>query len=33
MKKEEEVGLLFPAARKRMQQECYPWHQLQLPRP
>ena len=33
MKKEEEVGLLFPAARKRVQPDCYPWHQLQLPRP
>ena len=33
MKKEEEVGLLFPAARNRIQHDCYPWHQLQLPCP
>ena len=32
-KKEEEVGLLLPTAQKRIQQDCYPWHQLQLPRP
>ena len=33
MKKEEDAGLLFPAERKRIQHDCYPWHQLQLPRP
>ena len=33
MQKEEEVGLLFPAGRKRTQQDFQPWHQLRLPRP
>ena len=33
MKKEEVLGLVFLAAQKRIQQDCYPWHQLQLPRP
>ena len=33
MKKEKEAGLLFPAERKRIKHDCYPSHQLQLPRP
>ena len=32
MKKEEEAGLLFPAEKRQIQHDCYPWHQLQLPR-
>ena len=32
IKKEDVVGLLFRAARKRIKQDCYPWHQPQLPR-
>ena len=31
MKKEEEAGLLFPVEKRRIQHDCYPRHQLQLP--
>ena len=33
MKKEEEAGVLFPVEKRCIQHDCYPWHQLQLPRP
>ena len=27
------MGLLLPVERPKTQHDCYPWHQLQLPRP
>ena len=31
--KEDEAGLLFPVEHGKVQQDCYLWHQLQLPSP
>ena len=31
--KEDEAGLLFLVERRKAPQDCYPWHQLQLPSP
>ena len=32
-KREDEASLLFPVERRKAPQDCYPWHQLQLPSP